>query len=334
MKNLSDFRKTFDIVTQVEPTENVGDIFPRGFVTLIASEPGSGKTWIALKLACEASIGGSVFDSLEVLAPARRVIFFCGETGTELINERLRLLRAKFNPENVYLFTARDMAGEEFFLDSTVGRHQIIDLVKRIKPELIIFDTLISFHRSDESSQKEMTSIYIFLQALAKGSRAAILCMHHLRKKNTNAPDKERTQDDIIGTSAGIRLAAKVFLLKSETQRFQDEERLYIELKNVKSWWRKDKTLTFCLTTTEKTASLVRISYTKSESQKKSEVILQIIFNSAPGTGFTTQILKAIPECEAISNRTINRVMADLVQKGILTVTKTKGKFIRTESGS
>lgn len=335
MKNISVFRKTFDITTKVEPTEKVGDLFPRGFITLIASEPGSGKTWLALKLACEASLGGNLFDGLEVFAPARKIIFFCGETGNELLNERLKLLKAKFAPENIYLFTASDMAGEDFYLDSTVGRHQIVDLVNSVKPTLIIFDTLISFHRSDESSQKEMTAIYSFLQMLAKKSRTAVICMHHLRKRSNNQPEKERTQDDLIGTSAGVRLAAKVFLLKSEFQSFQEEERLYIELKNVKSWWKRDKTITFCLTTTEKEAKFLRVSYTKSENQKKSETVLNLVIRSSEGSLLTPKILKAMPECEAISERTINRVLAVLVKKNILKTDKS-GNFIRTaeKSGS
>lgn len=328
MKNIEQYRKTFDILTKVEPTEKIGDLFPRGFITLIASEPGSGKTWIALKLACEASIGGNIFEKLETFAPARRVIYFCGETGAELINERLKLLQANFEPENVFLFTASDMAEEDFYLDSQVGRHQIRDLVTNIKPELIIFDTLISFHRSDESSQKDMTAIYAFLQTLAKKSRSAIVCMHHLRKRNNNNPERERTQDDLIGTSAGIRLASKVYLLKSEAQSFQDEERLYIELRNVKSWWKRDKPVLFCLTTTEKTAKLLRVSYAKSDNEKKSETVMRLIRDSAEGTTLTTKILKALPECETISERTINRVVTALTQQGYLQVKS--GTFTRT----
>lgn len=329
MKNLDQYRKTFDVMTKVEPTEKIGELFPRGFITLIASEPGSGKTWLALKLTCQVSIGGSIFENLEMLAPARRVIFFCGETGEELLNERLKLLGEPFEPENIFLFTASDMAEEDFYLDSQVGRHQIKDLVSKIKPELIIFDTLISFHRSDESSQKEMTNIYAFLQALAKKTRTAIVCMHHLRKRNNNNPDRERTQDDLIGTSAGIRLASKVFLLKSDCQSFQEEERLYIELKNVKSWWKKDKTMLFCLSSTEKRAKLSRISYSKSESEKKSETVLRLIQDSATGTSLTTKLLKALPECETISERTINRVLTLLTQTGYLQL-NCKGTFTRT----
>lgn len=224
---LRDLRKSFE--KDDKPIDLIGNMFPIGYVSILASKAGVGKTWYLQKLSCDVSKGGLV-EPFGYSQPERKVLYFTGETGIEMLNKRIYLTDWKYKFSNLSVYGLNDalVAGVSLFLDDESGRNNIIEIIRGENPELIIFDTLISFHRQDESAQKEITGIYAFLTSVAKRFDCAILISHHLRKSKLSSA--KISQDEVIGTSAMSRLASTVFVV----QRLQNTNRNLV--KNVKNW--------------------------------------------------------------------------------------------------
>ena len=244
IKKLLSLGKTLykDDVTEVE---QIAGLFPRGYMSILASPPGSGKTWLTLYLACQLSIGGEILNGLTTSKP-QKVVIFAGETARSVYETRLAKTQWRFNPENVIIFSAYELGVNKvpYLLSTKEGIENINVIMSELNPDIVIFDTLISYHTFDESKQAEMTRLYNYLNRIANFYNCAVVCNHHTRKRRVENPDREQNQDDVIGSSAGIRLASTVYIIKSEeTEEGTGATRMTV--KNVKSWNEKIPTFSY-----------------------------------------------------------------------------------------
>ena len=92
MSSIMDYAVTLDPrLVEDDKLEYVG-LFPRGYVSLVAGEPGVGKTWFMLDV-CKAVANGQVGMGDPVNAyPKGRALVFAGETGVRMLIERMSLL--------------------------------------------------------------------------------------------------------------------------------------------------------------------------------------------------------------------------------------------------
>ena len=90
----------------------------------------------------------------------------------------------------------------------------------------------------------EMTAVYQFMLRMASFYDMAIVLNHHTRKKpsSLNGEKPKYTQDDVIGSSAGIRLANAVYIISVEEQ---EAGHTVQTVKNVKSWDKKVPPFTY-----------------------------------------------------------------------------------------
>lgn len=231
-----------------EPIVNIG-IFPRGHVTILAGEPGVGKTWVVLSIArgvADGTHGLGLPDNASY--EQNRVIIFAGETGVKLLNERMKLLGGIKHAENVAILSTHllFMNGVDVSLNSTKGLENIQEALEQFRPAIVFFDTVISFigDGKDESNQADMTEIVRNLSLIASKTNCAIVLVHHFRKRQQRAISAERDQNEIIGSSAFIRLASVIVSLeKKGTVRF---------CRCLKSWWREFTPFSFDIKNTPK----------------------------------------------------------------------------------
>ena len=237
IKKLKSFRHSLNADCDFE-IERIGGLFPRGYLSIVASPAGIGKTWFMLYLICNLSVGGEVLGGLKINSKPQRVLVMSGETGNKLLDKRVSQTCWKFNRQNISIYNALDFVveGIDIMLNSTEGQENIFAIVSDFRPDVIFFDTLISFHTLDEIKQGGMTKIYMFLSRIAHIFNCAVVCNHHTRKRSTSHPDREQTQDDVIGTSAGVRLAHAVYMISSEDL---GEGKSKLIIKNAKSWDKK-----------------------------------------------------------------------------------------------
>lgn len=222
----------------IAPRDVIGGLFPRGYFSLLASPPGTGKTWIMQYLSCRLSIGGNILGGLRTRQTPCKCLIFAGETGRDLLLRRLKLTVWDCNPDLLRVYDAIELQRNNvnIMLNEDAGRATFLAILAAECPDIVFIDTLISFHSADESKQAEMSAVYRFLLKAAHACDCAIVCNHHTRKRNNKNPTAALGQDDVIGTSAGVRLAASVFIAEQEADTFGEDEYPAVWVKNVKSW--------------------------------------------------------------------------------------------------
>ena len=243
------YGREIDPSGQAPEIEKIAGLFPRGYMSIIASAPGTGKTWLTLLLSAQLSTGGTILAGLAESKP-QKVILMSGETGRSILEARISQTAWPVEQKNFLIFDALEMGadGIDYMLNTAQGQENIIAITANLKPDLLIFDTLISFHTLDESKQGDMTKIFIFLNRLAKSFNCAVLCNHHTRKRPSDAPNREQNQDDVIGSSAGIRLASSIYLITSKDSEAGNS---IMTVKNAKAWDKKIPPFSYSFTTRE-----------------------------------------------------------------------------------
>ena len=143
-----------------------GGIVP-GAIALIAGEPGIGKSTLLLQA------------SAEVASTSRPVLYVTGEESTEQV--RLRSLRLGISGKGLYLLATA-------LVDDVLGE------IARVKPGLVIVDSIQALARSDidgsQGSLAQVRGCAEVLIAAAKGSGVPVILSGHVTKDGTIAGPK------------------------------------------------------------------------------------------------------------------------------------------------
>jgi hypothetical protein len=163
-----------DVFTVAMPATEwiVQGILPRASVTLLAGEPGSYKTWLALALLRGVAGGGSFLGRKCV---ETSVLYLDRENPLAVMRERLAVLGIES------LGNSRIWGGWLADAPPAIGDARLVEIARERRP-LIIFDSLIRFHdAADENSATEMASVMGDLRALANAG-ATVVALHHKPK--------------------------------------------------------------------------------------------------------------------------------------------------------
>lgn len=217
--------------------ERIAGLFPRGYISVVASMPGAGKTWLMQYIACQLSIGGKILDGVVAKSPKYKTVILAGETGKKLLDKRLASTNWGFEPKNIRIYEAIKWAklGIPYMINTVEGQETIAKIVEIERPTVLWLDTFISFHTAEESKMADMTAIFQYLLRMASFYDMSVVLNHHTRKKpsSLNGEKVRYTQDDVIGSSAGIRLANAVYIISVEEL---EAGRSIQTVRNVKSW--------------------------------------------------------------------------------------------------
>lgn len=244
IRHILTFGKTLNKDANTPDIERIAGLYPRGFMSINASMAGTGKTWLMEYVACQLSRGGRILGGIVAKSPKYKTLIMSGETGTYLLDNRLGKTCWEYNREKIKVYSSVDMAleGLNCMINTQEGQETMIAIVANERPDIIFFDTLISFHTADESKQGEMTAIFLFLLRLAKAFDCAVVINHHTRKRPANAKDRKLNQEDVIGSSAGVRLASSVYIITAEDD-LQGGSTMTVS--NVKAWDKKVPEFTY-----------------------------------------------------------------------------------------
>jgi hypothetical protein len=166
----------------------VEGILPRASVTLLAGEPGSYKTWLALALLRGVASGGNFLGRK---CAQSSVLYLDRENPLAVMRERLAVLGI----EESAATDCRIWGGWLPDAPPGIGDFRILEIARERRP-LIVFDSLIRFHAAaDENSATEMSMVMADLRALAN-TGATVVVLHHKPKSEGS---HYRGSSDIAG---------------------------------------------------------------------------------------------------------------------------------------
>ncbi len=138
----------------------VEGILPQASVTLLAGEPGSYKTWLALALLRGVASGGNFLGRK---CAQSSVLYLDRENPLAVMRARLAVLGI----EQSATADCRIWGGWLENAPPGIGDFRILEIARERRP-LIVFDSLIRFHAAaDENSATEMSMVMADLRALA-----------------------------------------------------------------------------------------------------------------------------------------------------------------------
>ena len=245
-KELLELIGLLDPKKELPPQEFIGGIFPRGFVSAIVAPPGTGKTIFMQKGVSDLSIGGTFFDGVAENEPPRTSLIFAAEAGYDLLLRRAASFNWNITPERVKVVDQYkyEVAGKTVMLDDEKeGWHNVLVLIDEVKPDIIFFDTLSSFHTKDENKATDMKPIIQNLSKLAKEKNIAIVLNHHSRKRTSKERTLSLSQDDVIGSSIFNRLVGLIIGIEP----MKENEKVLL-VRPLKTWFSAFMPFTYQIT--------------------------------------------------------------------------------------
>jgi len=177
-------------------------------IMALSGTPGSWKTWLALEISLKVSTGQSLFNKFQTTQCG--VLIIDKESGKRRLNKRLHQLGAS-GKEPIHISPY-----SEFMITEQAVKLLIPKLKKR-NIKLIILDSFVRMHGSDENDATGMAKINRHLQIL-NANDIAVIFLHHHRKSGIgmrNLSQEMRGSSDIL---AGIDSHVAMICSKNEDE--------------------------------------------------------------------------------------------------------------------
>lgn len=175
-------------------------LVPRG-LGLFTGRPGVGKTQLAFQLAADLACGRGRFLQQNIPAEPVKVLFLSLEMNMYQLGHIAKPVFERYpdlKQSNLPIYAK----GEMLPLDEESGQAYFEQLVSKLKPGVIIIDSLSHMARAELTSDTEMKTAFEFLQRARNQYDFALIIIHHHRKKANDAQSKKRPNDlsDVYGS--------------------------------------------------------------------------------------------------------------------------------------
>lgn len=229
---------------------------PRGMLSLLAGDPGSGKSHWTLDLVRTLQRGGTWPDGT-ACTETGSTVWIEGEGIAQEIAERAVALG--LNADEIYMTSAPD--GEILNLLDKSWQDEVVNLVATVKPALIVVDSLSTITDKGQDRSEQVTPLLLWLVGLARWSNASVLLIHHLRKSSAQSSLPLRVTLDQIRGSGQIAAQSRAIIAMSHTSTERDQPRLLDLLKKTISRGRHPKPLSVAAVRTEDGEMICRFEY-------------------------------------------------------------------------
>jgi hypothetical protein len=198
---LSEIADTLPPITWLWP-----DWIPVGLITLLGSVPGAGKSYLALDLARRVISGEPFPDGSLVPRSGASVVYVDAELVPQIISERAQLWHMDIS--RFYLMSPQDRSFVDF--GQQADRDNLIEMVHRLDPALIVVDSLSSISCKGENSVEDVRDVLGFLNTLAQDAHCGLLLIHHLRKRGPLPFANALGIDDFRGSGHIVAMSRSV----------------------------------------------------------------------------------------------------------------------------
>ena len=191
---------------------------PRGMLTLLGAAPGVGKSLVALDLARRIIHNGTFPDGAPVPCPGSNILIVDAENAPALLNQRTQAW--DIDSRRLFLMLA-PYPSRSIDLAEPVQQLHLAKMVGKIRPALLVIDSLAGATASGETSLHGARALLSYLSSIAREANLALLVIHHLRKRARSGRPSNLHQvvaDDLRGSSH-ISAAARSVLALSPVGR-------------------------------------------------------------------------------------------------------------------
>jgi hypothetical protein len=191
---------------------------PRGMLTLLGGAPGVGKSLVALDLARRIIQNDTFPDGGPVPRPGRNILIVDSEDAPALLNQRAQAW--DIDRRRLFLMLA-PRPSRSIDLADPVQQLHLVKMVQKIRPALVVIDSLAGATATGETSLHGARALLSFLSSIARQANLAVLVIHHLRKRARSGRPSNLHQvvaDDLRGSSH-ISAAARSVLALSPVGR-------------------------------------------------------------------------------------------------------------------
>ena len=203
----AEFQSFAEIAPTLEPITWIWPGWvPQGMITLLGAAPGAGKSLVALDMA-RRIIHGMNWPDGALNARSGNVIYVDAEFVPQLLKSRCESWQLDMSR----LFLMLPDANDAVDFSSDKYKDRLRAMIERLKPELVIVDSLSSITTRGENNIEDIRGILAFLNEIATSYHVGLVLIHHLRKRGQLAFDlDEITIDDFRGSGHIIAMARSV----------------------------------------------------------------------------------------------------------------------------
>ena len=193
---------------------------PNNMVTILAGQPGCGKSALALRIAATFLRGDPWPDGTPCDGGVGKVLWAEAEAA-----QAVNLSRAEeWGLDLDDILTPFHDTTRDIRLDGLEGKIILRERAQRDDVRLVVVDSLRGVHRRDEN-QSESSGVVLWLAAVARDCHTPILLTHHLRKRGL-MDGEGITLERLRGSSAIVQAARVVWVLDTPDPRQPNRLRL------------------------------------------------------------------------------------------------------------
>lgn len=152
---------------------------PKGFMCLVAGEPGIGKSLFVLDLARIITLGLN-FPNSNQKSEKSSVLWIDTEMKQQLLNQRSKSLG--LDRDKIYIPSIGGNLLTKFDASNPSHIDHLLAIINDKKPALMVVDSLGHSHSKGENRIEEVRPVMDFLTAIARDNNMSVIVVHHLNK--------------------------------------------------------------------------------------------------------------------------------------------------------
>ena len=210
-----------------------------------------------------------------------------------------------------YTFESSD---NSVMLDDSEGWLNTLSIVRLCKPDIIFWDSFMSFHERDENKATEMKPIIKKLNDLARNFNCAVVLVHHSRKRTAKERSLSLNQDDVIGSSVFNRIVGLIIGIEPMKE---DEKTLLV--RPLKTWFSAFMPFTYRITEDLDGNTIMQMDLAPATvNNSKIAVWNYLISTFEIGEWFSLSDIVISEITPAVTLRQVKRILADFTKTGKL----------------
>ena len=313
----------------------VPDVLPRGEISLLGADGGTGKGIWQAQLIAYVTAGQTSGFFPEPPAQTGRVLILAGEDDPGKVL-KARLLAAGADMNRVLVLTADDYFGKTG-QPLTLKDQALADFAAKAGPLLLIVDPLQSFLPSDVemASRNQMRGALLPLRAIAaKQGCAVLIVMHSNKKQGVSGRARLADSSDIWDMARSVLMMGrakndgKIYLSHEKNSYARPQQTVLLHIDDVEVEGVKTARAVFDGYTDKKDADFIeeRRVRTAETRQDTRSAILNVLSESRLGSMPSNELRAAVLREVGCSDSTYNRVYSDLTKSSQIAKQAIRGK--------